>query len=178
VVEVLSCLSPGTLSALTPQSLTLGGSAAWLLPGLLDRSAAALPALASVAFDAICAPAVMRRLYEERGLLARLTRLKVLGWGPLELPLPSVPHPEQCPGGMRMEDLQVGEDEPTPLPAADAAALAAWPMPRLRRLALALKDLAALRALLRAPWAAGLEDLHLSGPCLRRTEGACGDQGV
>jgi hypothetical protein len=48
-------------------------------------------------------------------------------------------------------------------------------MPRLRRLALSSADPAVLRTLLRAPWAAGLADLHLSAPCLQAAEGAWGD---
>jgi hypothetical protein len=157
VVEVLLMPQSRHLLGLTPQSLTLGDSAAWLLPPLLDRGAAALPALASLAFDANCAPAVMRRLFAERGLLARLTRLKVSDWRRLP-PLPGPPDPEHCPGGMRLEDLEFEVREA----AEDAAALAAWPMPRLRRLALSMLDPAPLRALLHAPWAAGLEDLHLT----------------
>jgi hypothetical protein len=105
----------------------------------------------------------VRRLFEERGLLTRLTRLKVGNWHPLP-PLPGPPDPERCPGGMRMEALELRAGLAlTPAAAATAVtALAAWPMPRLRRLVLSSADPAALRTLLRAPWAAGLQDLELS----------------
>jgi hypothetical protein len=107
--------------------------------------------LASLALQAHGAPAVTRRLFEERGLLSQLTRLKVYDWHPLP-PLPGAPNPGHLLGGMRMEDLDVRA----------AAALAAWPMPQLRPLVLSSEDPATLRTLLRAPWAAGLGDLQLS----------------
>jgi hypothetical protein len=115
---------------------------------------------------------VAKRLLEEQGLLARLTRLGVLNLGRLP-PLPGAPDPERCPGGMRMEDLLFGGD-PAPIPTADAAALAAWPMPRLRRLVAPGAALGGLRALLNAPWAAGLEELGLPGLCYAAGEGALG----
>jgi hypothetical protein len=158
------------------QGLALLHSAAWLLPALLDGGAAALPALARLELELSGEQPVAQRLFEERGLLARLTRLKVHDWRRLP-PLPGAPYPEDCPGGMRMEDLEVRGSGPPTL-AADAVALAAWPMPRLRRLVFSEVNPAALRTLLRAPWPAGLEDLDLSGACLQATEGARGGQGA
>jgi hypothetical protein len=140
------------------QDLTLDHAAAWLLPALLGRGTAALPALASLSMDTHGALTVMHQLFEQRGLLARLTRLKVQDWDEMP-PLPRAPAPEHCPSGMRMEDLEVDVGE------ADAAALAAWPMPRLRRLALLSMGPAAMRTLLRAPWAAVLQELSFQGPC-------------
>jgi hypothetical protein len=165
-----SCL-PSTLPAACAQALALDDSTVWLLPPVLDRGAAALPALASLTLDTFQAQPVVERLFEERGLLARLTRLAVLGVHSLP-PLQGAADPEHCPGDMRMEDLEVRAGF-LPSPAVDAAALAAW-LPRLRRLVLPEADPAALRALLRAPWAAGLEDLHIHEPCLETAEGACG----
>jgi hypothetical protein len=146
------------------QALTLDDAAAWLLPALLERGASALPALSSLTLEAQNAPAVMRRLFADRGLLPRLTRLRVFDSHRLP-PLPGAPDFEHCRGGMLMEDLEFEVRAPV----ADAAKLAAWPMPRLRRLALEEVDRATLRALLRAPWAAGLQDLDL-----RTFEGAFG----
>jgi hypothetical protein len=163
-----------TSSRARAQGLTLLHSAVWLLPAILDSGAAALPALASLEFNAHSDTPVVQRLFEERGLLARLTRLKVGEWGRLSAPLPGGPGPEQCPGDMLMEDLEVGPRGVASMPAADAAALAAWPMPRLRRLVLSLACPAALRALLRAPWAAALADLDLCGSCLETAEGTFG----
>jgi hypothetical protein len=149
-----------------------------LLPALLDRGAAALPALANLELHAQRAPTSVQRLFEDWSLLAQLTRLMVWNfWGELPPPLPGAPDPGHSPGGMRMEDLDVGGD--VTISCADAAALAAWPMPRLRRLALSeLEDPAALRPLLHAPWAAGLADLHLSQLCVQSAQGACGRGGV
>jgi hypothetical protein len=146
-----------TPSCLTPQGLTLCHSAAWLLPALLERGAATLPALSSLTLEAQNAPAVIRRLFADRGLLARLTRLKVCDSHRLPS-LPGAPEPEDCPGGMLMEDLEFEVEELV----RNAARLAAWPMPRLRRLALEQADRATLRALLHAPWATGLQDLQLT----------------
>jgi hypothetical protein len=154
------------------QGLTLFHSAAWLLPALLDGGAAALPALASLELGADEALPVVQRLFEERSLLARLTLLKVNDGGSLSAPLPGPPDPVRCSGGMRMEDLEVSWG--VAMPAVDAAALAAWPMPRLRRLAISEVDPARLRTLLRARWAAGLADLRLAARCLRTAKGALG----
>jgi hypothetical protein len=147
------------------------------LPALLDRGAAALPALTSLALEANSVVPVVqrlpmnvvRRLFEERGLLARLTRLKVVGCERLP-PLPGPPGPEHWPGGMLMEDLDVDVGDT----AADADALAAWPMPRLRRLAFSSGEPAALGTLLRAPWAARLEDLRFSAWCFEAAKGVHG----
>jgi hypothetical protein len=99
-------------------------------------------------------------------LLGRLTRLRVTYHAGQRLPLTQAP--KHCPGGMRMQTLELKGT----LSAADAAALAAWPMPWLRRLLLTRMDPAILRALLRAPWAAELKELSLDGPCLGTAEGA------
>jgi hypothetical protein len=151
------------------QGLTLVYNAAWLLPPHLDSGAAALPALTSLSVETFNGQPVARRLFEERGLLARLTSLKVVEMGSLP-PLQAPPDPGHCPDGMRVEDLWLGGFE------ADTAALAAWPMPRLRRLALSAVGSAALRVFQHAPWAAGLQELRLTAWCLR-TPGARGGWG-